>query len=713
MDKPRDLFDQMLQNLAGKYLPGYRMGAEGMQWSVHPLPRRGLEVELVERQVSPASPIAMAPTTANSNNDDNGDDGTTAPAAAAPVGQTGAGASNAIPASILAAAASPSQTQASSGDATSGTASPSAASAASATASPARSPPSSAASPSSSPPSTPASASSASASATPNSKTVSSNASNSSSSSSPSSSTPTSSSTSSTSATPTSQKQQSDSQETSPPLLSPKNHLFPLVIAGIAAGGLLGIMLLIAIARAIAHDQLRRDNLKKSYAFDDPLNPSCSKKGGSSDRFTSAAPGMSAARSLRRAITKKKLGSFARRTQEGSVLIEVGDEVFAVPQHLADSYREKIVREGRLRSASKEDLFGGVKPKFLSDGGPDGDPEVARLAYDSMLDGKKEGAPVRSLSQRLADRFRTLTTTAAGAGVGAMPVLAETKTPMVERNAYSFSTQNQTTGAIRQANLATSKPVLTQGSTEWSIQQRPGPHPIVSRPPETRAKPTTARTTTDPAQFGTGKITQRSSSIKAPQRKPPPKLELTLLTEKLADLEKRTASSHSSAASSSRGARLPKEASLSSADSANGTFGGSQTSADAGSPPTATLPGAFPERTKSLHHTTGRVRSIKPLILDANTPNSESARPVGGYRHRQADSAHRSKTTLHSRTDERGEHAVVRKSTVVGSVGLASPTRFTHETSGRVVVHPARPEAAAAGVGFRPLPVPPPFNLPK
>lgn len=89
-------------------------------------------------------------------------------------------------------------------------------------------------------------------------------------------------------------------------------------------------------------------------------------------------------------MTKKKLGSFARRTQDGSVLIEVGDEVFAVPPHLADSYRERILREKRSRSDlssnSGDELFGSVRPKFLTDGGPDGgDEEQARAAYDSKI----------------------------------------------------------------------------------------------------------------------------------------------------------------------------------------------------------------------------------------------------------------------------------------------------------------------------------------
>ncbi|CDW98302.1 hypothetical protein [Sporisorium scitamineum] len=244
--------------------------------------------------------------------------------------------------------------------------------------------------------------------------------------------------------------------------------MFLLVVAGLAAAGLLALMLLIAIARCIAHDQLRRDNLRKSYSFDDSHPPSSSSskhRSSVNDKFTSTPANLATARSLRRTMTKKKLGSFARRTQDGSVLIEVGDEVFAVPPHLADSYRERMLREKRSQSdltAVVEDggLFGSVKPKYLTDGGPDGDEEQARAKYDSMLGG---GGVGRSLSQRLGDRLRALKASA--------PVDEK-----VDRGVYSFDGQHQQVGAMRQADLG--RPVVTTGGAGLNQSLPLGKQPV-------------------------------------------------------------------------------------------------------------------------------------------------------------------------------------------------------------------------------------------
>ncbi|TKY85255.1 hypothetical protein EX895_006335 [Sporisorium graminicola] len=663
--KPRDLFDQMLHSLASKYFPGYRGALGGdsfsssgapLQWSVHPLPRKR------QLNLSPSS----------SAEDDNTP--SSASSLSGLLGGGGGGGGNAIPASVLAAAAVNTPSASASGSATQ----PSATAGSNSDRSSASAAPSASASNSSPSTSPPASSAAAPSSAVPLSKLITA------SSSSPSSSTNTASRTSTT-ATPT-PTSTSDSSK-SPWLLSPKHKMFPLVVAGLAAAGLLALMLLIAIARCIAHDQLRRDNLRKSYAFDDGAPA----KRGSGDRFTSGPPGMAAARSLRRAMTKKKqLGSFARRTQDGSVLIEVGDEVFAVPAHLADSYREKILREKRsasdLTAVSEGGLFGNVKPKYLNDGGPDGgDEEQARAAYDNMLEG---GAGVRrSLSQRLGDRLRSLTTATPA------PLAAVQERPMAERNAFSFHSQHQQNGAIRQSNLAARAPVVTTGGAGWAIQQRQAS--LTAPPPLAQPKPSTRRETTEQTTHGTARVYERTS---APPRRPPlqapaktqprkaaPKLELSLLAEKLADLEKQ---SHASSSPSSARSKLPVEARLTRLPSSGaGTFGGSHTSVSDASE--LSVPGAFPQRTKSLH----RTKSVKPLLL---TPTAD----VGSYRHRPA--AARAKTQLQPRSALERKHS---------SVALASPTRFTGDnTAPRVVVHPERPQPAAT---LRPLPVPPPFTLPK
>ncbi|GAC72913.1 hypothetical protein PANT_7c00333 [Moesziomyces antarcticus T-34] len=594
----RDLFDQMVQSLASKWMPGYR--GDGLQWSVHPLPRN------VKRQNS-ASPMVLQPA-----GDEEGQ------GLGSLAGLFGGGGS----ASVLAASPSRSATQASATD--------------SASASPASSAASSAATPSAD----------RSASSTPATSSIPTAAAFSLSTPSPSASS-TSSSVSSTASARPSMSAQKDDDAPPPSLLSPKHKFFPLVVAGMAAAGLLALMLLIAIARAVAHDQLRRDKLKQSYGFDEYSD----KPGKTGDKFTSN-PGVGAARSLRRAMTRKKLGSFARRTADGSVLIEVGDEVFAVPPHLADSYRDRILREKRSRSdLSQEGLFGNVQPRHLSDGGPDADDSTARAAYDTMLQGEQR--PSRSLSQRLTDRFKSITTSPKPMG------------------AYSFDAREK--GAVRQVDLA--RPTLTKGGAEWSIQPQTQPQ----SQPQSQPQP----------EYGTARVVERTSARPPPPRdtskpvtrKAPPKLELSTLTAKLQDLEKQ--SNVSSSSGHSR--RLPAEASISrsaaSSASANGTFGGSGSGSDL----EAGLPGAFPERSKSL----ARARSVKPLIL--------STERVGGYRHRHPD-AHR------SRTQVRPTKPLERKSTVA----LASPTRFSHDKNPALVVHPEKPQAA-----FRPLPVPPPFTLPK
>ncbi|SNX82238.1 uncharacterized protein MEPE_00944 [Melanopsichium pennsylvanicum] len=740
-DKPRDLFDQVIHSLTVKYFPNYHTDSASppLQWSIHPLPRSQIE----ERQFSPTN---FSLTSSSDGTNQDADSGTvpTAPPVSLSGLSNGDGGGNANAVSVLAAAAaaSASPTNGANGADTSATGSDRSAAQASATNSPLASSSASAISqskPSASASSAPTSLSaSASSSANP--------------SSSPTSNTPASSSASSSSSagpSPTKDAQQAnktDGQNAS--LLSSKNKMFPLIVAGLACAGLVAVMLLIAIARAIAHDQMRRDKLKKTYSFDstspcssnlkdsfgNPLYPRGAKIGEKGeDKFTTA-PGIGAARSLKRAMTrnKKQLGSFARRTQDGSVLIEVGDEVFAVPPHLADSYRERILRERRSRSdlsngsASVDNLFG-IKPKYLNDVGPDGDEEQARAAYDNMLDdnGARENGVGRSLSQRIGDRLRSLTTIASG-GSG----MEQQRPALIERNAYSFGIQHQLAGAIRQENLGSKAPVVTHGSEDWSIQQ--SSQELHKTPAILQGE-----------GFGTAKVYQRSSSnqlpaapttiaVKPQNRKPPPKLlELNLLTEKLADLEKKSTSS--SASHNGRGSRarptqrerqgkLPKEASLThsnaantnSGSSTNGTFGGSTSTSEVSH---ANLPGTFPQRTKSLHQTNAkRVRSIKPLVLNiddqptisSRNDSGDSISSVGGYRGRQPD-AYRSKTTVTRDEFKRnGREAGAELKRKTTTVALASPTRFIHEPNSTVIINPERPETA-----FRPLPIPPPFHLSK
>ncbi|KAJ1033727.1 hypothetical protein NDA13_001707 [Ustilago tritici] len=564
---------------------------EGMQWSVHPFPPSSRSAERLQKREDGVREKRQN-TFANSAaaGDDDQDSSSTG---------SGDGAGNAIPASILAAAASASSTGGSSGSSSDRSPSiPSSFPSTSATQTPWETPAS-----------LPPSASSTSIPALTSAPRLPS---------------------SSSSLLPAPSTKQETSNPSNPvpdqslSLLNPKHKLFPLIIAGLSAAGLLAIMLLIAIARAIAHESLRRDNLRKTYSFDNTAPSSKSEV----DKYTSPFPNRGF----------------------------------------------------------------GVEAKYLNDGGPDGfggDEEQARAAYDNMLEG---GGVRRSLSQKLGDRFRSLTATKAA-------IRGETE----RGGAFSFSSEHQPPGAMRQANLGGgNKGVLTSGGEGWSIVQRQqGDVTKTPGPP-----------------FGTARVLERFTSITQPPatyatkaavaRKAPPRLELTLLTVKLQDLEKQSSSSSSTTITSaqstaSRGDRrrggLPKEASLtgSSGDSANDTFGGS---ASSHSETCTRVPGAFPERTKSLHQSAARrARSVKPLILNMDPPTAGTGAGagVGGYKGRKADATQRSKTQV-VRQGRRVER--------VASVALASPTRFTHERCAKLVVAPERPEAALAA---RPLPVPPSF----
>ncbi|SPO38192.1 uncharacterized protein PSFLO_03669 [Pseudozyma flocculosa] len=338
-------------------------------------------------------------------------------------------------------------------------------------------------------------------------------------------------------------KQQADpaDDEEQPGLLSPKNKLFPLVVVGISAAVILALLLFIAIARAVAHDKMRRDAIVASKRGPGDAYGSSKEKG---DRLTSAAPGMSAARSIRRAITRKKLGSFARRTQDNSVLIDVGDEVFAVPAHLAESYRNEMIRERKMGSSSasgsKESItdgpFGKIRPKHLTGGGPDVEGWRARLNYDEQVNGsggatRSDGKPNRTLSQRIADRFKAMTQSF----IEEEPELEQEHgdgrpTARNAAGAFSFDAANQPRGAMRQADLSSQVPVLTHGSSDWQI-----------RPSNSDAM---ANVAAAQRQHKAGNVPRKPVSYPAADRKSIVP-DASILSDKLSDLEKQVQSSSS------------------------------------------------------------------------------------------------------------------------------------------------------------------------
>ncbi|KAN0065081.1 hypothetical protein ACQY0O_001576 [Thecaphora frezii] len=346
-----------------------------------------------------------------------------------------------------------------------------------------------------------------------------------------------------------------DHDDTAAPLgiFSHKNKLFPLVVVAISVAVILGLLLFIAIARALAHDRMRRKKIAPNMP-DIPNAPDAyGLSKGLGDRLTSAAPGLSAARSIRRALTKKKIGSFARRQQQGSVLIDVGDEVFAVPGHLAESYRREMIRERRQASssgASKQSVsdgpFGKVRPRHLTDGGPDVEGWRAKMAYDEQTGGNGNtdaNKPHRTLSQRIADRLRALTRPTIeeddeDSDGPSIRVVRSTppngKQGGAAAAAYSFDSDNQAKGAMRQVDLATHLPVLTHGSSDWQI--RPSAGAIASGDAAPRSTPQ-----------GESKVPRKAVAYGDKRRDKKSFVpDASILSDKLSDLEKQANHSRSS-----------------------------------------------------------------------------------------------------------------------------------------------------------------------
>lgn len=233
----------------------------------------------------------------------------------------------------------------------------------------------------------------------------------------------------STSPSATKAKQTKDHDKENSSILDQSNKLFPLIVAGIVAAGLFGCLVLISIARACSHWRMR----------------STGELGGKLDEngnLTGAGAIKAGRRSLRRVITGRNLGSFQRRTREGSVLIEVGDEVFAVPPHIAEEYHRR--QKEALNSGSASALGKAADTRGL-------DLQSWRLASAVVA----ADQPKRSLSTRLMDSLRALR------GVN--------EDDEDEKTCYSFDSEKQVKGQMRQSNPNAFLPVITKGNGSWDI----------------------------------------------------------------------------------------------------------------------------------------------------------------------------------------------------------------------------------------------------
>lgn len=256
-------------------------------------------------------------------------------------------------------------------------------------------------------------------------------------------------------------------------IFSPHNKLFPAVIAACVAIGCGVLIICIAIGKCVAHSRMTPE--EKAGEYGDYFKKGSSKDGGFAIR---------GARSLRRAFTNKKLGSFARRNQEGTVLIDVGDEVYAVTPEVAREYeRERSALGGSsggsrltvnvnnasplrqaLKNAEMTVAANGSQPYSQAvSRGLDVASWRAQSALPGIDEGKADNGLSRSISQRLTDGYRAFRG----------KELNSTK-PTFGRpaGAYSFDSEKQDLGEMRLAEVPPTAylPVITRGGKDWNIR---------------------------------------------------------------------------------------------------------------------------------------------------------------------------------------------------------------------------------------------------
>lgn len=306
---------------------------------------------------------------------------------------------------------------------------------------------------------------------------------------------------------------------------SPHNKLFPLAIALTVAMGLGVLLVLVSIGKCVSHRKMAReirDGSRQHKSKDSSVLTSELANSGAHGRAVGRTRTLG--KSLRRALTRGKLGgnSFARRNREGTVLIDVGDEVLAVTPEVAREYererksalssyrsstgssgsrltfpanqptpmRQALYNAQLIVAASQAEMTSGKPqaPRGFDINSWRADSALPSLSEDDektlngdrMSNGSRDSfvkpagypghdeAPLsRSLSQRLADGLRALT-----AGTNTNEQLGE---PYTSRT-FSFDSEKQVPGGFRQAQapLSATVPVLTRGGGGWAIQRQTG-----------------------------------------------------------------------------------------------------------------------------------------------------------------------------------------------------------------------------------------------
>ncbi|PWN28037.1 hypothetical protein BDZ90DRAFT_226811 [Jaminaea rosea] len=238
-----------------------------------------------------------------------------------------------------------------------------------------------------------------------------------------------------------SSKSPTSSPSTGFTLTDVNNKLYPLWVSVVVCGVLFALFFILICIRCCFFKPHEREDLDSVLT------------GSSAGAMSRKSTLRNGAKSLRKALTRRKLAgsSFVRRQQEGSVLLEVGDEVFAVPPKVAEEYNEAkrmFAPRNGVNDATKwngkaylaqclvrhENQRNGVPPMpsrligAQNDGGNDtrgwsrsslgstlighDDEDKEKSAYEAYMGLSRTDSqkPKRGLSARIAESIRSLRT---------------------------------------------------------------------------------------------------------------------------------------------------------------------------------------------------------------------------------------------------------------------------------------------------------------
>lgn len=183
---------------------------------------------------------------------------------------------------------------------------------------------------------------------------------------------------------------------------------------------------------------------------------------GNNSKRRNGGIALRSAHTLRRAFTRGKLGSFARRNQEGSVLIDVGDEVYAVSPEVAREYERERNMMGTAYGNKRQALQNAQITVAANQSGSSQGSNVLYKMDNGSQHTVEEMELQRSISQRVTDGLRSVRSQASN----------EALDQQARDCAYSFDSEKQQSGDLRQAEVPPTAylPVVTRGAKEWDIR---------------------------------------------------------------------------------------------------------------------------------------------------------------------------------------------------------------------------------------------------